>query len=55
MSGQINNDQVNKDNDKYISISEAEKLTGIPNATLKRYMLNHSEFIQFRKKGRNTD
>jgi hypothetical protein len=52
MSEQVNNDQVNKDNDKYISISEAEQLTGIPNATLKRYMLNHSEYIQFRKKGR---
>jgi hypothetical protein len=49
MNDQMNNGQIS---DKYISISEAEELTGIPNATLKRYMLNHSEFIQFKKQGR---
>lgn len=42
----------NQISDEYISISKAEELTGIPNATLKRYVLNHSEFIQFKKQGR---
>lgn len=51
VNDQVNN-QVNDQVNKYISISESEQLTGIPNATLKRYILNHSEFIQFKKQGR---
>lgn len=34
---------------KFISIKQAEELTGIPEATLKRYMLKHDLFINFKK------
>lgn len=40
------------ENTDYISISEAERLTGIANATLKRYVLNHSHFVPHKKQGR---
>lgn len=51
------NEQMNEEDRKikqpqYISISEAESLTNIPNATLKRYILNHPNFINYIKAGR---
>lgn len=48
------NEQVTVDTGKpyFISISEAETMTGIPNATLKRYVLNHPQFITYKKEGR---
>ena len=50
------NEQVTADTDTrkpyFISISEAETMTGIPNATLKRYVLNHPQFITYKKEGR---
>jgi len=53
MNKQVN--EASHDNDKkavYMGITEAEALTGIPNATLKRYILNHPQFIHFKKRGR---
>lgn len=52
MNEQMNNDEKEPEKASFISISEAEELTGIPNATLKRYMLNHEQFIYFKKEGR---
>lgn len=37
---------------EYIPLSKAVELTSIPNGTLKRYMLNHSQFVDFKKVGR---
>jgi hypothetical protein len=53
MDKQVN--EASHDDDKralYMGITEAEALTGIPNATLKRYILNHPQFIHFKKMGR---
>ncbi len=49
MDKRVNDDYKNVE---YIGITEAETLTGIPNATLKRYILNHPQFIHFKKMGR---
>ena len=50
MNKQVNGASLN--DAVYIGITEAEALTGIPNATLKRYILNHPQFIHFKKIGR---
>jgi hypothetical protein len=50
MDKQVN--EASHDDSEYMGITEAEALTGIPNATLKRYILNHAQFIHFKKMGR---
>ena len=50
MNKQVND--ASQNDSLYLSITEAEVLTGIPNATLKRYILNHPQFIHFKKMGR---
>jgi len=45
-------DTTTKKEAQYISISAAEALTDIPNATLKRYMINHDQYVDYRKIGR---
>lgn len=52
MDNHMNDTPENTANTDYISISEAEKITGIANATLKRYILNHSQFVPHKKQGR---
>lgn len=37
---------------KYLSNTEASEMTGIPVATMKRYMLNHSDYVNYKKVGR---
>ncbi|WP_077624414.1 MerR family transcriptional regulator [Sediminibacillus massiliensis] len=50
MDGQA--EEKDRNNTNYVSISEASEWTKIPNATLKRYILNHEHIINFKKHGR---
>jgi len=52
MNNSIDKEDENKEQAEYIPLSKGVELTGITNATLKRYMLNHAEFINYRKVGR---
>ncbi|KGP71289.1 hypothetical protein [Pontibacillus yanchengensis] len=36
----------------FLGLTEVQELTGIPKATLKRYLINHQEFIEVKKVGR---
>lgn len=37
---------------KFIGVHEASEYTNIPSETLKRYLLNHEPFLNFKKEGR---
>lgn len=37
---------------KYLTVSEVAKYTNIPNATLKRYILYHTQYVDYKKASR---
>ncbi|MYL33535.1 MerR family transcriptional regulator [Pontibacillus yanchengensis] len=41
-----------EENNTFLGLTEVQESTGIPKATLKRYMINHEEFIEVKKVGR---
>ena len=54
MDKQVN--EASHDDSVYMGITEAEALTGIPNKlTRERYILNHPQFIHFKRWEGNTE
>jgi DNA-binding transcriptional MerR regulator len=43
---------VTKSNEKWLSVMDIEKQTGIPDATIRRYLRNHGHHIQIKKRGK---
>jgi Fic family protein len=40
-------------NDKWFSVMDIEKQTGIPDATIRRYIRNHGHHLQIKKRGKS--
>lgn len=41
------------ENEKWFSVMEIEKQTGIPDATIRRYIRNHGHHLQIKKRGKS--